>query len=144
MNIGSVSAGTMRKEDLIPCFLEELNNQEVLSKEHQELVSGIGKRMVDEEYYSSEESDYDLEDLFEALDAYCLPYFYFGGHPGDGADYGYWLMEDMVRFFEGLKVGDLSEVPEGYEGEVLLINDHGNMSLYEYGDGEARVIWEVV
>lgn len=33
--------------------------------------------------------------------------------------------------FEGLKVNDLSEVPAGYKGLVLHINDHGNVSLYK-------------
>lgn len=41
--------------------------------------------------------------------------------------------------FEGLVVSDTSDVPKGYVGEVLHINDHGNATLYlvdEDGDSE--------
>ena len=34
------------------------------------------------------------------------------------------------REFEGKVVEDLSEVPEGYRGQVLHVNDHGNVTLY--------------
>jgi hypothetical protein len=32
--------------------------------------------------------------------------------------------------FEGQVVSDTSEVPKGYQGQVLHINDHGNVTLY--------------
>lgn len=32
--------------------------------------------------------------------------------------------------FEGKVVADLSEVDEGYRGQVLHVNDHGNVTLY--------------
>src|ERR1035437_7618406 len=94
-NIGSVSSATMRAEDLIPCFISELRSQRPLKREHQRLIRTIeqamnANNMETGEYFDSDDADYDLEALFDALDAYCLPYFYFGAHPGDGADYGYW------------------------------------------------------
>jgi hypothetical protein len=46
--------------------------------------------------------------------------------------------------FDGLKVSDLSEVPPGHTGEVLLVNDHGNMSLYNCNRGGHREVWGVV
>lgn len=70
------------------------------------------------------------EDLFDALNEFVPPYFYFGSHPGDGSDYGFWLSEDIENDFDGLKVSDLSEVPKDHAGEILLVNDHGNTSLY--------------
>jgi hypothetical protein len=39
---------------------------------------------------------------------------------------------------------DLSEVPTAYTGEVLHVNDHGNMSLYAYSRGRGREIWAIV
>jgi len=86
--------------------------------------------MEQENYFQSEESDFALEDLMEVLQHYAPSYFYFGSQPGDGADYGYWLSESFRNDFEGLKVPDLSEIPNDYVGEVLEINDHGNMTLY--------------
>ena len=90
-------------------------------------------------------SVYDLESLFDALGEYAPEGFYFGAHPGDGCDYGYWLSEEFTAEFDGLKVQDLSEVPTGYAGEVLVVNDHGNTSLYSYHRNHSyTVLWEIV
>ena len=144
-NIGSVSSGTMRPEDLIPDFLWELEHQSKLLKGHKGLIEEIASRMENDDYYESEDSDYDLEALFDALNEYCMPYFYFGAHPGDGADYGYWLGDTFESDFDGLKVDDLSEIEHGYIGEVLHVNDHGNMALYYNGaNGRLYEIWSLV
>lgn len=37
--------------------------------------------------------------------------------------------------YDGIAVSDTSEVPEGYSGDVLLINDHGNATLF-YSDSD--------
>ena len=93
-NMGSVSCGTMREEDLIPAFIYCLKSQKPLHRNHRKLVREIESAMESEGYFDSEEASYDLNDgLFDALQEYCLPYFYFGSHPGDGADYGFWLSD---------------------------------------------------
>jgi len=155
-NIGSVSSGTMRAEDLIPAFLSELRSQKPLRREHRKLVREITQRMdADythdhdegckcnglglwncgmnqdaENYYGTEDADYDLDSLIDALNEYAPTGFYFGAHCGDGSDFGYWLSEGFADDFDGLKVNDLSEVPRDYFGEILMVNDHGNTSLY--------------
>ena len=146
--IGSISHGTMRNEDLIPEFvycLKTLANQHG-NKKHKALIRDIEKRMEAEGYYESDEADYDLnEDLFQALNEYAAPYMYFGAHPGDGSDFGFWLDEDMEDHFDGIKVSDLSEVPKDYAGEILMVNDHGNTSLYvKAKTQEPREVWALV
>ena len=144
--IGTVSHGTMRNEDLIPKFVYILKQfskgkNKVQYKECKE----IEKRMKSENYFQSEESDFDLEFLFDALQDYALPYFYFGSHPGDGSDYGFWLSENMEEDFDGIKVSDLSGVNKDYAGEILVINDHGNMSLYHKAKTQnPKEIWSIV
>lgn len=101
-------------------------------------------RIDNDGYYGSENADWDLEALFDALDHYALPGFYFGAHPGDGSDYGYWLSESFVEDFDELKVADLSEVPKGYRGSLLHVNDHGNVSLYTASRGRLREVWAIV
>jgi hypothetical protein len=168
----------MRAEDLIPCFVSELESQHPLHRAHRKLVREIKRRMdADyfhdhvaegcqptglsepesawncglnsdaEDYYGTDDAQYDLEALFDALGEYCLPYFYFGAHPGDGSDYGYWLSEDFQDSFAddgGLIVNDTADIPRAYTGEVLFVNDHGNMTLYSASRGRLREVWAIV
>lgn len=151
-NIGSVSHATMRPEDLIPAFIAELRWQKPCKREHRKLCREIEQRMLkengtgedDEAYFESEDASFDLESLFDALDSYTMPYFYFGAHPGDGSDYGYWLTDDFEHCFDGLKVSDLADVPKGYTGELLLVNDHGNITLYNVSRGRRHEVWSLV
>lgn len=155
--MGSISSGTMRSEDLIPSFLWELKHLAKAHnrKDHINLYNEINDRIMqgdddqqagcEHPYYDSEDADYDLEALFDALNEYAAPYFYFGAHPGDGADYGWWLSDGIEYDFDGLKVSDLSEVPKDYAGEILHINDHGNVTLYSKARTQPpREIWAVV
>ena len=146
--MGSISHGTMRNEDLIPDFLALLEQlaRKAKNRNHISLCADIRRRMKQFNYYSSTDADIDLnEDLFQALNDYAAPYFYFGSHPGDGSDYGFWLDENIEYDFEGLKVSDLAEVPKDYAGEILMVNDHGNTSLYvKARTQEPREVWSIV
>lgn len=141
--IGSISSGTMRKEDLIPAFCEELrysgHREKLLS-----LIENSINKVNAQAYYESEDSDYDLSSLFDMLQEHALPYMYFGSHVGDDADYGFWINEDLEYDFDGLKIEDLNDIPSGYIGKVLHINDHGNMTLYFKSARKLKEIWAVV
>lgn len=95
--IGSVSSGTMRPEDLIPAFI---NTLEYLADGSTDLTLTITSRIefADEDencydYYASDVSGFDLAELFDALSGYAPDGCYFGANPGDGADYGFWQAE---------------------------------------------------
>jgi len=137
----------MREEDLIPCFLSELESQKPLRREHRKLVSEV-TRFLAKDIYRTEEADDLLADLFEALNEYCAAYFYFGAHPGDGADYGYWLSEEWRESLEydgGIVVSDSGEIPADHVGHVAVVNDHGNITLYNRGRNHRLYeIWGVV
>ena len=103
--MGTVSSGTMRAEDLIPDFCYQLSQLARQSgilpakarRAHLALVKEIERRIEDEREFEDQDlgidgtADDDLESLFDALNEYSAPYSYFGAHPGDGADYGWWL-----------------------------------------------------
>lgn len=179
--MGSISSGTMLEEDLIPVFAFQLwrlaRGPGIPRKRriaHLALIKKIesniyntrsdhGDDMREQSgYWYTEESGWDLESLFDALQEYAGPYFYFGAHPGDGADYGFWLSEDWDEEFQDkeqwygatqigidpndapLKVNDLSQVPSKFRGEVAVVNDHGNVTLYVKTSRTLREIWGVV
>jgi len=155
ISFGSVSHGTMRPQDLIPCFVDEIlwhdPNNEVAERIKSRYEVGILEDEEDfdpDDYFESEDASYDLnEDLFNELNRLCedIPYCYFGASEGDGSDYGFWIDTNTINYdFEGLKVSDLSEIPDDYEGEFLVVNDHGNTSLYNRWNNENTEIWSIV
>lgn len=111
--IGSVSHGTMKNTDLLDSFSNALEH---LSKEFDEYqkykdVIEESKRYRDflieheDKLYKQhhektrafilETVSYIInEDLFNALNKFAPTHYYFGSHPGDGADYGFWLLEN--------------------------------------------------
>lgn len=141
--IGSVSSGTMLESDLIPSFVWEAKHLR-LTRAERVAVSRIDRESNADGYFESEEAGYDLEELFNILDAHSLPYFSFSAHEGDGADYGWWLSSSFADDFDGLKINDLSEMPKGYTGEMAVINDHGNVTLYGVKRGRTHEVWAIV
>lgn len=147
---GSVSYGTMRPQDLIPDFAAELRrlghrSKELTKIEHRCNRALNGKFGEDDAYFTSEESSWDLDSLFDMLEEHAPAWAYFGSHPGDGSDYGFWLSDTIEYDFDGLKVDDTSKIPSDYVGEILHVNDHGNMTLYvRFGNNHLKEIWALV
>ena len=129
--IGSVSSGTMRPQDIIPVFLETLDS---LSPGDCEKVLGNMSRGLPENdedpFWNDDEMQFFISDIFDALNEHAPAFCYFGANEGDGACYGFWPMFDIMNEDQVLKVSDLSEIPEGYNDYVLLVNNHGNATLY--------------
>lgn len=140
--LGSVIGGTMQAKDLIPVFVAEIKYYNPRNK----IACEIGKRINKKSYdYNSDLALYDLEALFDELNNINdLPYVYFGAHPGDGSDFGFWINEYFEYDFEGLKISDYNDIPKGYNGECLFINDYGNMTLYKIINGKKYEIWSIV
>ncbi|MGA7239440.1 MAG: hypothetical protein WBY44_27410 [Bryobacteraceae bacterium] len=147
-NIGSISSGTMRSEDLIPTFIYELKRQRPMRRQHKQLVRDVEQRMESDDYYSGDDASDDLESLFDALGEYAPEHFYFGSHVGDGADYGFWLCESWEEQLQddgGIKVDGIEEIPADHIGDVAIIGDHGNVSLYRRGrNHHLHEVWSVV
>ncbi len=154
-SFGSVSSGTMRDEDLLDTLASELDYQ--LSRQSKRFPRKAHRALIREARrtlhkltegtiaQAGEVASEIVNELMDALTEFAPPYAYFGAHPGDGADYGFWLSEDMDGAFDGLRVNDTWEVPRDYRGEVLHVNDHGNITLYvSNGRGKLREVWGLV
>jgi len=91
--LGSISTATMRVEDLLPVFADMLSYLDTLS-EYTWLIDEC-EQIIARADWDAEETFYVLnESLWDALDSFAPEGAYFGAHPGDGADYGYWMAED--------------------------------------------------
>jgi hypothetical protein len=140
---GSISSGTLRTEDLLESFADELEYQ--LKRQTRSFKRKAYRALINEARRvnpEGEDASCVVDELQDALQDFSPPYAYFGAHPGDGADFGYWV-DDMDNF-DGLRVDDTSEVPADYSGEVLHVNDHGNMTLYTARKGKLREVWGIV
>lgn len=157
--IGTVSNGTMRDEDLIPSFLNHLQwlDPKRITKLRKDTtwkrLTNYLKKGNDLDGYSDAGgfdggclSDLSVE-LFEILSEYAPPYCSFGSSEGDGAQYGFWPSpwHEIKQETDALIVSDTSEVPRGYRGEVFHVTDHGNLTLYTCNSrGNLKEIWGIV
>lgn len=96
--LGSISSGTMRAEDLISTFASELENLirtnvTALNRNERKRLATIVVEAYAIEDFDSEDADYILEDLFDALEVFAPDGAYFGANEGDGADYGFWPID---------------------------------------------------
>ena len=99
----SVSHATMRPQDLIPAFLDVVRD---IAPAHYEqilllpfgFVPSYALEYEDSEWWESDECGHRLEELFDLLNEHAPEGFYFGSHPGDGSDYGFWeiVADDMA------------------------------------------------
>lgn len=93
--IGSVSTATMRTQDLLTAFSDELEtlggatNSEGIIRDARLAVEHLAAGGEDDESIAET-----LTMLFDALGEIAPEGCYFGAHPGDGADYGFWPCED--------------------------------------------------
>jgi len=97
---GTISHGTMRTQDLIPAFLDALSEVHLEAYE-QLMVQPFGPIPAyvqdegdDSEWWQSDDAQWLLESLFDALNEAAPEGYYFGAHPGDGSDYGFWQIEE--------------------------------------------------
>lgn len=101
--IGSVSTGTMLAEHLVPRFIDVLaeidrsRSEELVELYAPELAILAGyhrvEGLINRDAYWDRMGDI-LTELFDVLEEYAPEDCYFGSHPGDGADYGFWPSED--------------------------------------------------
>lgn len=91
---GTLIHGTSLEEDLIPAFIDAI--LEFGNAEDKRIARQIQKESKKRSYYGSEDAAYDVhETLPDVLDRIAADSgFYFGSHPGDGSDFGFWYHID--------------------------------------------------
>lgn len=90
----TVIEGTFRPEDLLPVFLDVLKNTPECT-ELNKLIPTYAWEDDDAEYWESDECMLLInEDVFDILNQYAPEGYFFGSHPGNGSDFGFWKNEE--------------------------------------------------
>jgi hypothetical protein len=93
----TIISGTYRNQDLIPAFtsaLSELNPEGYAQILLNPIVPAYAQEDHDSEWWDSEDAVGVLDVLINALEECHQDDYYFGAHPGDGSDFGFWKYED--------------------------------------------------
>jgi hypothetical protein len=153
ISIGSISEGTMLQEDLLVAFTDALARIQqsgsgvfpVISEARLLIwrLESIANPEDLREYAASV-----IDKLQAVLNDHAPEGCYFGANPFDGASFGFWVHEGVQDEYPCV-----DELPcphcSGHVSDqhYLVVNDHGNMSLYRLvekkattDDGE-RVVW---
>jgi hypothetical protein len=162
VSLGSISTGTLRTEDLLAAFADELEriiraaaancgirepetlDQFQLVRDARALLEKGSDDWTGGEHQAA--TRLVREGLKDALNEYAPPYCYFGPRPGDGGDFGFWLDEDALR--AAIHDGDVLEVVDQRDAErrvvpefLYRVNARGNATLYDLHLDE---IWSLV
>lgn len=86
----SVSHGTMHPKHLIPVFLDVLKTY---APEKYNAYVKENPEVLDLDGIDDETLGYVVEELFDKLNEIAPDGTYFGSHPGDGSDYGFWSVD---------------------------------------------------
>jgi len=136
--LGSISHGTLRTQDLLEAFantLQQFNRTHPLLGEYLDIHAN-------DAWDSDKAADLLNEGFFNALQEICPPFVYFGTHPGDGADFGFWPDIDGIQEIVNIAECDASQgisCPD--DGVIVQVSDHGNVTVM---DMQRNVLWSVV
>lgn len=87
----TVSWGTHRPDDLIPKFMAVLKEY---GKEAYDKYVSENPEVEDWKKLDDETKGWVVDELFDLLDGIAPEDCYFGAHPGDGADFGFWQVDE--------------------------------------------------
>ena len=136
--LGSISTGTLRTEDLLEAFantLQQFNRTHPLLGEYLDIHAN-------DAWDSDKAADLLNEGFFNALQEICPPFVYFGTLEGDGADFGFWPDIETIQEIVNIAECDASQgisCPD--DGVIVQVSDHGNVTVM---DMERNVLWSVV
>lgn len=148
IELGTISHGTMREEDLIPCFaglLEELAKEANRLEDFAALLQEAGAYAEGVKDETIDPSNI-LNDLFDALDKFAPKGCYFGAHEGDCSDYGFWATGEDATPDDDDNI--TTATGPAYWASALVNNDLSGMEPEEVAAMEAwlsrNAEWKVV
>jgi len=155
--LGSISTGTLRQQDLLSAFAQTLSSLEStkfyaevgpdslelyhgseLVRQAPAMLDALDNTTAVSNPYVAEYLDW----LTDALNELCPPFVYFGTLEGDGADFGFWPDIETIQEIVNIAECDASQgisCPD--DGVIVQVSDHGNVTVM---DMERNVLWSAV
>ena len=132
----SLINGTLNNFDLITMFLDTIRDTAQYEAYMIMPLQPFCTSEPNDDYWDSEDATHILEDLLYTLDLYAPEGYYFGAHPGNNSDFGYWKDEDEDegRTFEEV----FNECYDNASTEAIIsihnkyCSDSGDMDDYIY------------
>ncbi len=149
--LGSISTGTLRTEDLLPAYLFALEglsqakgtgfNQELIEIGFAYSQCGVGFGPISEWPIDEDEAVEIMERIATTIQELCPPFVYFGAHPGDGADFGFWPDWDALKSHINLREGE--SLPDDVEIDGVIIHalDDNHITIMDF---DRKVLWSTV
>ena len=148
--LGSISHGTLRPVDLAEACIDAASVLSLEAKDRK--VFNSARRELNKHFIDADNSDEAVseiyDELFTILSNYTPPFTYFGMNEGDGSDLGVWIDWHSIQDAEhsgAAKKGDtLPAAGRGNPPLFIVVNDHGNMTLYRHARTRWVELWSVV
>ena len=140
--LGTISTGTLRTQDLLPTFVNTLlgidNANDGQTHGYQFTYQNAWDSDYDaDSYWNSSYPTEDLEIVSNLLVDLCPPFVYFGTLEGDGSDFGFWV--DHGEVLEVMLTAEENEEGDAWLTDNGLLAHDGHDATYM--DRERNVIW---
>lgn len=147
VTLGTLIHGTLRDEDLLPAFADELGR--VSGGTYAELRDTAARwtTFIIDEPDSQVDPSGDtvadivpelIDELTDALNEHAPAHVYFGPIEGDGSDFGFWGVSEYDC--DTIQLDDENSVCIDHQVHIN-VNDHGNVTVSELRGAE---IWSAV
>jgi hypothetical protein len=147
--MGTIVHGSLKPEDIGPPCLD-VARRILGSRKRSKRISEVmlDAHRANRRDWQGEHDTEILDDLMDVLTEIAPPFVHFGCSEGDGSDFGFWpdidLMEEMAKAGSLKKVSGLEDLPKDFRGDVMIVNDHGNISYGIVNSRGYREIWACV
>lgn len=155
LELGSVSSGTLKPEDLIPAFHDALkwvspSSARECRVEYRDVFRWLNRHgdLDGAPEDVAEGAGWVVDDLTDRLGNVCPPFTHFGSHMGDGADFGVWVVEDLeqeAKYGHLLYLDDEEPLPPCYSGYYFRTKDRGSTGTLYHRNKRyvTRTIWSI-
>ncbi len=140
--VGSISSGTLRLQDLLGSFATELRYLSPDVRAHAETLEAVAAFETAADHYPELWDTETASDIVNCLQDYLQelapPYCYFGTSEGDGADFGFWPSMESINELPRIQNVEGEDIPAE---DHAYVNDHGNVTVYS---ANGTIILELV